>query len=62
MIFWESLRAAVARSCCFLLALALALPWEDPFVFFSGEGSPQLTLLPRAFSWYPGWGLLLSSS
>lgn len=61
MILCESLRAAVARSCCFLLTLALALPWEDPFVF-SGEGAPQLTRLPGASSWYPGWDLLLTSS
>lgn len=61
-MLWESLRAAAARSCWFLLALALALPWEDPFVLFSGEGSSQLTPLPGASSWYPGQGLLLSSS
>lgn len=61
-MFWESLRAAAARSCWFLLALVLALHWEEPFVLFSGKSSPKLTLLPGASPWYPGRGLFLSSS
>lgn len=40
-MFCESLRAAAARSCCFLLARALVPPFVEELFTLSGEDPPQ---------------------